>query len=304
MILFLTNSFSSVNDIVPLLEERKIEYYRLDMDSYWKHRFTMCDDRFEIISEDGKEISSKTITEIVLFKGQMFVEDPFPPEKEIDSPKWVHATLNYILLCLVRWGIEHRMLKLWTPYELLYPKTFQMERAKRYFPVPSYCIHWGYELESAKKIVKPLQGRPMDNGAFLYAQVLDVTSLSADYPWFTQDVADGNRDMTVLFINGRVHCFQFATERGELTDWRVTQGTEINRWVPWEADDVFEAKIRAYMNELGLKYGRLDFIVGGKEPQFLEVNPCGQFGWLDDESMTLHREIVDAILEPSSVITL
>ena len=58
------------------------------------------------------------------------------------------------------------------------------------------------------------------------------------------------------------------------------------------------------MTELGLKFGRLDFIIGGEAPQFLEVNPCGQFGWLDDEEQELHQEVANAIFEPSSIITL
>ena len=53
---------------------------------------------------------------------------------------------------------------------------------------------------------------------------------------------------------------------------------------------------------MNLKFGRLDFIIGGKEPQFLEVNPVGQFGWLDDEKLTLHNEVADAILDASTTI--
>ena len=138
-----------------------------------------------------------------------------------------------------------------------------------------------------------------------YAHIVDRSELHPDWPWFTQEIADGNRDATVVYINGKVHCFQFAAERGDLTDWRVTQGTDSNQWIPWDAGAEFEEKIRLYMKDLGLKFGRLDFIIGGKEPQFLEVNPCGQFGWLDDEeTLTLHNEVLDAILDQSSTVYL
>ena len=58
------------------------------------------------------------------------------------------------------------------------------------------------------------------------------------------------------------------------------------------------------MDRLGLKFGRLDFIVGDEtEPQFLEVNPCGQFGWLDEEgSRPLHSEVATAILDPATAL--
>ena len=151
-------------------------------------------------------------------------------------------------------------------------------------------------------IVKSLIARPFDDRRFLFAKALDVNSLSPEYPWFTQEIASGNRDATVLYVNGRVHSYQFATERNELTDWRVTQGTDANRWEQWDAGEEFMGKVRAFMLEMGLKFGRLDFIIGGKEPQFLEVNPCGQFGWLDDANKNLHKEVADAILDQESVI--
>ena len=69
-------------------------------------------------------------------------------------------------------------------------------------------------------------------------------------------------------------------------------------------EHITEEIIQDYVFDL-LKYGRLDFIIGGSEPQFLEVNPEGQFGWLDDEDgLPLHNEVADAILDPTSVVTL
>ena len=157
----------------------------------------------------------------------------------------------------------------------------------------------------AKRVIaKQLIQRALDDGNLPYADVIDRSRLDPAYPWLTQEIAPGNRDATVLYINGNVHCFQFATERGELKDWRITQGTERNKWISWNAGDDFENKVCSFMNELGLKFGRFDFIIGGKEPQFLEVNARGQFGWLDDDKLSLNNEVVDAIIDPSSTITL
>ena len=161
-------------------------------------------------------------------------------------------------------------------------------------------------MPSKDVIVKSLTQRTFSTHDVAYAKIVDQSQLDSRWPWFTQEIAAGNRDATVLYINKNVHCFQFATRRGEVTDWRITQGTELNQWESWNAGKDFERKINLYMQDLNLKYGRLDFIIGDKEPQFLEVNPAGQFGWLDDESKggTLHNEVVDAILDPATTITL
>ena len=179
-----------------------------------------------------------------------------------------------------------------------------MIHARKYFEVPTFLLHWGKCFSSKEVIVKPLTARPFSNGQLMYAEKVNRKLLDRKYPWFTQEIAEGNRDATVVYISGKCHCYQFAKTRGKLTDWRVTQGTSDNKWIPWNAGEEFEEKVDAYMKELGLHFGRLDFIIGGKEPQFLEVNPCGQFGWLDDEKLTLHNEVVDAILDPRTTITI
>ena len=305
MILILTTSYCfSANAVVEIFKRLSLPTFRLDVDRYWEYKFLFSDNQFEIVNTQGDILHSHEINYVVIYKARLPIDEEFPPDLNITDVKWVRSTLNYVVSSLARWAIQKSFLKLWTPYEIIYPKTFQMDIAKKYFNVPAYKIHWGFFMEPRDVIVKPLIGRPLENKGSFYAKVLNANLLSSDYPWFTQEIASGNRDATVLYINGRVHCYQFATKREGLTDWRTTQGTDANRWEQWKAGGEFEDRVRAYMREMGLKFGRLDFIIGGKKPQFLEVNPCGQFGWLDDKQQTLHQEVVEAILDPSSVITL
>ena len=278
--------------------------FRLDIDRYWEYKFLISDNHFEIINACGDVLRSSETSFIAIYKARLPIDEEFPSCLDISNVKWVRSTLNGVVSSIARWAIQHSCLKLWTPYEILYPKTFQMDVAKEYFSVPAYNIHWGFVMQPRDMIVKPLIGRPLENKGTFYAKVQNINSLSKDYPWFTQEIASGNRDATVLYVNGRVHSYQFATERKDRTDWRVTQGTEKNRWKQWNAGCEFEHKVQAFMQEIGLKFGRLDFIIGGEQPHFLEVNPCGQFGWLDDDALTLHKEVAEAIMAASSIITL
>ena len=52
------------------------------------------------------------------------------------------------------------------------------------------------------------------------------------------------------------------------------------------------------MKEFDLRYGRLDFIEENDIFYFLECNPNGQFGWLDDtKTFHLHNKFVEAFLK-------
>ena len=104
-----------------------------------------------------------------------------------------------------------------------------------------------------------------------------------------------------------VRCHASPTRRSRLDlgvkDWRTLIGTEEDRWQPSAMPDGFPERIAAYMDRLGLLFGRLDFLVGDGEPSFLEVNPSGQFGWLDDSSgWPLHSAVLDAVLDPGSSV--
>lgn len=303
MILMVTSSLvGTADDIVGILAQRGIPLFRFNTDLYRHYQFLWQGDEFEIIDPLGRVCNSRDVDICVMYKCIQWPPNMESILADIRNPRYVTYILNELCGCIANWAMDRKLLRLWHPTEYAYPKTRQMSIAKKYFSVPDFSIHWGFSPTAKTVIAKQLVQRPLDDGSLPFADTVDRALLDPAYPWLTQNIADGNRDATVLYINGNVHGFQFATERGEFTDWRVTQGTGVNRWIPWDAGEGFDGKIRSFMEELGLKFGRFDFIIGGGEPQFLEVNARGQFGWLDDKELTLNNEVVDAILDPSSTV--
>lgn len=305
MILLLSEELcGTANTLMEIFKKRNIPAFRFNLDLFNEYKFIWEDGEFEITDPTGRKTHSRYITQVVCYKALISNYNLYSFEHDYDDAKWLKSCLNNLYFNIIKYAEEKNKLKLWQPLEERFPKVWQMRLAKRYFKVPSFSIFWGYQLSPKEVISKPLTSRPLDDGSLYFAQKVDRADLSTDYPWFLQDIAEGDRDATVVYINGKIHCYQFATKRGNLTDWRVTQGTDDNKWEKWETNRVFEQKIDEFMKAAGLKYGRLDFIIGGSEPQFLEVNPAGQFGWLDDDEFTLHNEVVDAILDESSTINL
>ena len=293
----------SADLMMRVLAEMNIPAFRFNFDLFDKYKFHWIGGEFRIEDPLGRVCASENVTEMVFYKGLFAVDEACQYDQDHEETRWIKSWLNNLYFCFVRYGMDRDIIRLFHPDEVTYTKVWQMNVAKDFFKVPDFMLHFGFAPASKDVIVKNLTGRHFTSGTAMMASVVDRAQLDPKYPWFTQDIAPGSHDATVLFVNGKVHPFVFATPRGDLTDWRITQGTDANRWRVWEAGDAFEEKIRSYMDALGLKYGRLDFIVGCGEPQFLEVNPTGQFGWLDEEDgLPLHREVVNAILDPSSSV--
>ena len=184
----------------------------------------------------------------------------------------------------------------------------QMRVAREFFVVPEWSMGWGVRWPGGRRMVKRLTTEPLgaERDRQIYVQSVDPETLSPNWPWLTQAIAPGARDATALYVAGKVFPFEMAQSRAELgvEDWRTrVGGAHADAWRRWATPPEFAERVDAYMRRLGLRYGRLDFLSGDGEPTFLEVNPNGQFGWLDDPAgWPLHRAVLDAALDPASTL--
>jgi glutathione synthase/RimK-type ligase-like ATP-grasp enzyme len=75
-----------------------------------------------------------------------------------------------------------------------------------------------------------------------------------------------------------------ALERSR-TDWRREGLALIDRWKPHVLPADVERGLLALMDALGLNYGAADFVITPEGRHvFLEVNPAGEFFWLEREN--------------------
>ena len=110
-------------------------------------------------------------------------------------------------------------------------------------------------------------------------ETLDAASVSA-CPVLLQEEVPRIADVRATFI-GR-HCF-VADIRGDvsLVDWR-DPGVRVDFAVS-TLDNKTAALCRRMLAELGLIYGAFDFVrTPSGELIFLEVNPTGEWAWLED----------------------
>jgi MvdD family ATP-grasp ribosomal peptide maturase len=81
-------------------------------------------------------------------------------------------------------------------------------------------------------------------------------------------------------------------------DWRKDGAALLKNWERFELPGSLEKKILRLMDHFGLNYGALDFILtpDGRYV-FLEVNPAGEFFWLEDHpGLPISPAIADVLL--------
>jgi glutathione synthase/RimK-type ligase-like ATP-grasp enzyme len=104
-------------------------------------------------------------------------------------------------------------------------------------------------------------------------------------------------ELRITVIGNHVLAVAIDSQRGEATrvDWRASYADLKYR--PYTLPTVVEEQCIALTRALGLSYGAIDMIVTPEsEYQFLEINPGGQYEWLEHETHLPFSETIANVL--------
>jgi len=172
-------------------------------------------------------------------------------------------------------------------------KFYQLRVADKYFNVPVWRyttkpshVNW----EKGQWIAKSVAGKPITQKEalpqFIFTTEVNPRQLEDDWSWFIQQQVAFDYDLTIVYVNGKQFGYVLNRSLFSGLDWRKSIGkSEIDSgWEKVEIPTQLVKSISLFMNELGIKFGRLDMLTKNKslhETKFLEVNPNGQWAWLD-----------------------
>jgi glutathione synthase/RimK-type ligase-like ATP-grasp enzyme len=173
------------------------------------------------------------------------------------------------------------------------------------------------------KLLLPLSQTMDGSGAFVYTSRLDAADLDAladlrPAPQLFQPLLPAKEELRVIAVGERLFAGAGIVEGREpaakggavapragaggpsTVDWRVPRPGERLRWERRELDQGLAGRLLALLGRLGLVYGALDLIDAGDggEPWFLEVNPAGEWGWLErDLGLPISAAIADLLVD-------
>jgi glutathione synthase/RimK-type ligase-like ATP-grasp enzyme len=91
-------------------------------------------------------------------------------------------------------------------------------------------------------------------------------------------------ELRVTIVGNQVFSAAVDSQKSDVSqfDWREDGDGLINDWEPYALPQSIQRKLLALMDSLGLDYGAIDLILtpDGRYV-FLEINPAGEFFWLE-----------------------
>jgi len=301
MLLIITNSYDGTTDLlIPRLPADSV--FRLNCDLLESYAIEVANDHFSITDETGRHITSDRIQK--LYYRKPWIDSHDSQTTSTQASRFVHEELRYLITEIVNLLLINGKIVLVEPYaERRCGKLIQLMVAKEYFATPSWWVthNTAPRASTVPKIVKTLSGEQVLNGQVLYTTKVDTLRLNPSYPWFVQDYVNAVKDLTIVFCRGK--CFAFVLDRTfveQSPDWREFI-SEAQTWTPYNLPQSLLTSICNYMGHLRLHYGRLDFLMTAEnEAMFCEVNPNGQYAWLDLEG---RNGLLDCIVNEISANT-
>lgn len=292
MLLILTSDKDLTADflIVKLLE-RKLPYFRLNAEELLRAEYEFTDSGRRRITVGPRSVDLSEVTSV------WYRRALFPVTSAGDSyaeRAFVAGEIRHLAFGMV-WNPEI----LWVnPIDKVYVaehKIHQLEVAKRLdFVLPRTIVSSNVkELQAFAKsnpdgtICKPIYHGLFVDGPDSYSVYTRQVSAEdfdghedLECPLLLQEKVIRQCDLRVTFIGE--HCFTAAVRTPSPTvDWRDPAASAT--FSPAEIDPRLEAKCRKMLSSLGLRYGAFDFILRPDgEEVFLEVNPTGEWAWLEN----------------------
>jgi len=300
----------SADWVVRELRSREIHYLRLNTEHLADSRFSARPHIGKIQVQIGDRVHDLSSAQGIWYRRPESPKNGLisaltPAEREVVKAQWRATIAGFRCLPIERW-INQPSLNIGAE-----SKMFQLRLARRVgFHVPDTLVTNSRQdaqtflrshLEGAviKALHAPLVEDPnMPQFIFsrrLESELLDTADAMESAPFILQQEIRPKRDVRVTVIDGLALGAAVAEPIDDV-DWRATEPRPD--WVPFELPAEVSACCTALTRALGLRFGALDLLIDGSgDWLFLEINPNGEWGWLQKTcGIPIAGAIADALL--------
>lgn len=279
MLLIITGKSDGTIDA--LVNHLREPFFRLNLDDFRKYEFTFSNQYWQITNPTGLTIDSNNASACFWWKAFMY---------QLDFDKYVKEEIKIFAESLYSWFVTRNMTRGNPPYlEQSWGKFRQADIAAKYLKVPSQYLGWGKSYlsrfpEDEDYVAKSISGNLTESSKALFTTEVNPSDLNPAYPWYLQEKVNSEFDITIQIVGSLL--FTFQKSRSDLSgiDWRKEQFSSKTPWEPVTLPASEEGSIKDFLKEIGISWGRMDFLREEGELKFLELNPNGQWVFLDPEN--------------------
>ena len=282
------------------------KYLRLNRDVFSQYDiiYSLDKEEMEVFIDDKKYLISNEGIKGIYYRAPVFLRSHkhYELNEQLKRSQWSAFLRNLIVYDKSKW-VNHPV----STYRAE-NKLYQLKLAKENgILIPDTyvgnIIHNKINIDK-KYIVKALDTALFYDGdqeLFTYSTMLNGEDLSKsnikEAPIILQECLCNKVDLRVTYIDGKIFPVSITKNgKGIDGDWRKTKKNELLYQIVDLPKELAE-NIKNLMNKLQLNFGGIDFALVDDKYYFIEVNPTGEWAWLEDVfNGGISKEIVKSLI--------
>jgi hypothetical protein len=310
--LIISNSIDYSTDLICLeLEKRGNDYLRLNRDQFGEYaiEYSLRKNTLTVKIDGTSYLVSNESLQSVYFRAPVFLRSNkvYSLDEQLYRSQWSSFIRNLIVFDKCKWvnhpvatyKAENKMyqLKMASEAGLTTPNT-----------VVTNCRPSSIE-DNNYYIIKSLDTalfQESEYELFTYSTLLQGSQINDSElraaPVILQECLINKVDIRVTIIDNNLYPVKITKNGSGINgDWRKFS-KETLEYTPIQLPFELEKKIHALMHLLDLSFGGLDLAIWRDEYCFIEVNPTGEWGWLNKSPhYSLDSVIVDCLTKSFGV---
>jgi hypothetical protein len=265
----------TIDFVIDYLDE---PFFRFNLDDFGSYEFQFSPDSWSIRNPTGLLITNETASRCLWWKLFLY---------QLNDDKYVKEEIRMAAQNLYSWFLARKLVIGNPPYlEASWGKLRQATVAQKYFQIPKQLMGWGKQFQNSfdqnkQWIVKSMSSQLTESGKAIFTTEVDPEQLDSNYPWYIQEKIVSDFDITVLVVGQKYFAFSRSRKNLKSLDWRKEQFSDHEKWNFFQLSEEENQNIRAFVKELNISWGRMDFLLVEGGLVFLEINPNGQWVFLD-----------------------
>lgn len=290
-VLLISNRYDFSTDFVAVeLDKQNIEYIRINRDELKDYSIEFNPIIPEIIGKYKNysfTISVKHLKSIY-YRAPTFLRDIFQEglteDEQLIRTQWTAFVRSLCVFESVKWfnnptDIYKAEIK---PYQLYLANKLGIKVPKSI--ISNKSLNIGYEYQAIKSIDTAIVSKGNEEG-FVYTEIYkqnEIEEIKYSSPFFNQQGLVPKIDIRVTVVEENVVAIKISSDNRIDEDWRRYKN-EL-KYTVFELPKNIKKFCIEYTIKLNLNFGAIDLILHNDEYYFIEINPTGEWSWLQQNT--------------------
>lgn len=303
-VLILSSVFDFASDIIALeLKDRGIPFFRLNREQLADYEIILDPAGPTMLAKLGSHVWEVTPDlKSVWFRQPVFLRntpaEPLKPDTQLEQSQWMAFLRGLSVFESARWmnAPQATYLAESKPYQLFAARQLGFKVPRTLIGNDAAEIGRAFSPPYVVKSLDTVLVRDGEDTLFTYTTIQKSQIQSESLrlaPAIAQEMIEPKTDIRVTVVGEKLFAASVLGNGGPISgDWRVMPKESLS-YPDYKLDAETDRRCRHMLDRLGLSFGAIDLAESDDGIQFIEINPTGEWAWLDNSERRMDRAIAD-----------